>query len=78
VKKTNRSRSTNLTQRRSSGQMQWLRKIIYEVLEEDHPMTVRQTFYRLVSLGVIAKTENEYKQTVIRLLTQMRRERVIP
>jgi hypothetical protein len=48
------------------------------VLEDDNPMTVRQVFYRLVSAGVIAKTEAEYKQTVIRLLTEMRRAREIP
>jgi hypothetical protein len=41
-------------------------------------MTVRQTFYLLVSLAVIAKTEAEYKHTVVRLLTEMRRAREIP
>jgi hypothetical protein len=41
-------------------------------------MTVRQVFYRLVSLGTIAKTENEYKHTVTRLLTEMRRAGQVP
>jgi hypothetical protein len=41
-------------------------------------MTVRQVFYRMVSLGVIDKTEAAYKGTVCRLLGLMRRERVIP
>ena len=41
-------------------------------------MTVRQVFYQLVSRGVIAKTENEYKQTVVRLLTEMRLDNDIP
>lgn len=41
-------------------------------------MTVRQVFYQLVSRGVIAKTESEYKQTVVRLLTEMRRADEIP
>jgi hypothetical protein len=41
-------------------------------------MTVRQLFYRLVSQGVIAKTEAEYKQTVIRLTGQMRLAGRIP
>jgi hypothetical protein len=41
-------------------------------------MTVRQVFYRLVSAGVIAKTENEYKNTVGRLLTEMRLTGDIP
>jgi len=41
-------------------------------------MTVRQVFYRLVSAGVIDKTEAEYKGTVIRLLLAMRREGIVP
>ena len=49
-----------------------------ELLAEEHPMTVRQIFYRLVSTGVIAKTEQEYKGTVGRLLTTMRKNGVIP
>ena len=35
-------------------------------------MTVRQIFYELVNRGVIEKTEAQYQQTVIRLLTDMR------
>jgi hypothetical protein len=45
---------------------------------EDAPMTVRQVFYRLVSTGVIGKTEGEYKSTVVRLLTRMRLSGEIP
>lgn len=48
------------------------------VLVEDHPMTVRQVFYRLVGLGVIVTSEAEYKSTVVRLLGAMRRESEIP
>src|SRR5262249_18484029 len=44
----------------------------YNILRADQPMTVRQMFYRLVGAGVIAKSEAEYKQTVGRLLTEMR------
>jgi hypothetical protein len=58
--------------------MDAIRSAIIEVLEQDQPMTVRQVFYRLVSGGWIAKTETEYKQTVGRLLTEMRLEGVIP
>ena len=36
------------------------------MLQADNPMTVRQVFYQLVSRGVIAKTEAEYKQAVVR------------
>ncbi|HEV2881080.1 MAG TPA: hypothetical protein VGX24_07360 [Pyrinomonadaceae bacterium] len=46
---------------------------MYLALLEDEPMTVRQVFYRLVSSGVIGKTEGEYKSTVVRLLGDMRR-----
>lgn len=48
------------------------------VLEENRPMTVRQLFYRLGSMGTIDKSENQYNNTVIRLLSQMRREKIIP
>jgi hypothetical protein len=49
-----------------------------DLLQADHPMTVRQVFYQMVSRGVIAKTEAQYKQTVCRLLTQLRRAGVLP
>jgi hypothetical protein len=35
-------------------------------------MTVRQVFYALTVRGVIANTEAEYNQTVVRLLDKMR------
>jgi hypothetical protein len=41
-------------------------------LEADHPQSVRQVFYQLVTRGIIEKTEAEYQRTVIRLLTEMR------
>ena len=41
-------------------------------------MTVRQVFYRLVTLGAIGKSEPEYKTTVVRLLTEMRLAGEIP
>ncbi|HYW48251.1 MAG TPA: hypothetical protein VE959_35635 [Bryobacteraceae bacterium] len=50
-----------------------IRTAIYDLLALDNPMTVRQVFYQLVSRGAIGKTEAEYKQTVVRLLTEMRR-----
>jgi hypothetical protein len=72
----NRSRPTK--ERRTKGDIQAVKEVIYRLLQEEHPMTVRQIFYQLVSLGVIAKTEGEYKSTVVRLLSQMRRSREIP
>jgi len=66
------------TKRRTGSQMDGLRQAIYEVLEEIQPATVRQVFYQLVSRGVIEKTESQYKSTVVRLLTAMRRAGEIP
>jgi hypothetical protein len=45
-----------------------------DIVARYRPMTVRQVFYQLVSRGVIAKTEAEYKSTVCRLLVEMRRD----
>jgi hypothetical protein len=57
--------------------METLREAIYGILQSDNPATVRQCYYALVVRGVIEKTQ-EYNGTVVRLLTQMRRDRVIP
>ncbi len=71
----NRSRPTG---RRNRQEMEAIEDAIYAALLEDAPMTVRQVFYRLVSNGVIGKTEAEYKSTVVRLLGRMRREGAVP
>jgi len=49
-----------------------------DLLSAEQPMTVRQVFYRLVSMGVIDKTEGEYKRTVVRLLGLLRRGGAVP
>ena len=41
-------------------------------------MTVRQVFYQAVVAGLVEKTEGEYKNTVARLLLEMRRGGEIP
>jgi hypothetical protein len=66
-----RSRATK-RQRRTRAGMDAIRQAIHDALAKDHPMTVRQLFYRLVSGGVIEKTEAEYKSTVVRLTGEMR------
>jgi hypothetical protein len=71
-----RSRPTR--QRRTKAEMQHIREAIVAELEAEHPMTDRQVFYRLVSLRVVDKTEAEYKQTVCRLLGEMRLAGEIP
>jgi hypothetical protein len=64
--------------RRTKADIQAIRDVILEVVAAYRPMTVRQVFYQLVTRGVIDKTEAEYKQTVCRLLVQMRRDRDLP
>jgi hypothetical protein len=49
-----------------------VREAIRAILAADHPQTVRQVFYQLVTRGIIEKSETEYQTTVIRLLTEMR------
>ena len=49
-----------------------LRTTIVGILKADHPQTVRQVFYQLVTRGAVEKTEGEYSRTVVRLLSEMR------
>jgi hypothetical protein len=58
--------------------MQAVREAIYSTFAADHPMTIRQAYYRLSVDGIIAKTEAEYKGTVCRLTAEMRRSGEIP
>jgi hypothetical protein len=53
--------------------MEAIRSGLYDILEQQHPATVRGTFYQAVGRGLVGKTEAEYKTTVGRLLTDMRR-----
>jgi hypothetical protein len=64
--------------RRSAVEIDDIKTAMYDVVEAEHPMSVRQVFYRLVSLGTIDKTESEYKTTVCRLLADMRRDGDLP
>lgn len=65
-------------QRRCRGEMDDIRELMRSILEERHPMTVRQMFYQLVTRGAIAKTEAQYKGTVCRLLADMRKDGSLP
>jgi len=47
------------------------------ILEAEHPMTVRQLFYRLVSAGSITNSIGEYRK-VSRLITKARRDERCP
>jgi hypothetical protein len=64
--------------RRTKAQMTAIREGIIQELRADNPQTIRGLFYRLVSRGLIAKTEPEYKGTVVRLATEMRRSGEVP
>lgn len=64
--------------RRTRTEIAFLRDVIYGVVSQDAPMTVRQVFYQLVGLGVIDKTESEYNNVVVRHLTRMRLEGDMP
>lgn len=69
------SRPTN---RRTRGQIDSIKAGLYRIISSDFPMTVRQVFYQAVGAGLVDKTEGEYKQTIVRLLTEMRRAGEIP
>ncbi|MER2527106.1 MAG: hypothetical protein ABTR07_04170 [Candidatus Competibacter denitrificans] len=73
-----RINSPSPIKRRSRSEVASIKAWLYNVLAENNPMTVRQVFYQAVSAGVIAKTETEYKQTICRLLTDMRKAGELP
>lgn len=64
--------------RRTNAEIEALKAEIISVVAGLRPMTIRQLFYQLVSRGTIAKTENEYKNTVVRLASDLRREKRLP
>jgi hypothetical protein len=64
--------------RRTGAEIDAIKDAMYRVLEEVHPRTARNVFYVISGMGLIQKTENEYNNTVIRLLTRMRKERRLP
>jgi hypothetical protein len=63
--------------RRTDAEKADLCGVICEVLEADHPMTLRGLFYQLVSRGAIAKTEQAYGR-LSRDLCQLRNDGVVP
>jgi len=67
-----------MRKRRSQLEIEYLKIHIYHLLKADAPMTCRQVYYRMVSAGLIDKTENEYTNTTCRLLAKMRRNGEIP
>src|SRR5262245_37068002 len=64
--------------RRTRAEMQRIADALYELVRDSQPCTVRQAFYLAVSTGLVGKTEQEYKNTVGRLLLRMRQAGRIP
>ncbi len=64
--------------RRTKADIATICDVIFELLSNDNPQTVRQVFYALTVRGVIKKAEGEYQRTVCRLLTKMRETGTIP
>jgi hypothetical protein len=64
--------------RRTKAAIVSVRDAIRDILEQNHPQTVRQVYYALTVKGAITKTENEYQRTVVRLLSEMREAGQIP
>ena len=64
--------------RRGRAEIEKIKEAIYRFTKREKPVTVRQVFYHLTTLGLVGKTEGEYQNTVVRLMSQMRRERRLP
>ncbi|MDQ3695602.1 MAG: hypothetical protein M3464_18585 [Chloroflexota bacterium] len=63
--------------RRTNAEIATITEAMARIIAADHPMTLRGLYYRLVSEGLIPKTENEYEK-VGRYLLNLRRDGTIP
>jgi hypothetical protein len=64
--------------RRTKAEIEHIKEELLAIVEEDAPMTVRQVFYAATVRDLVEKTENEYTNTVARLLLEMRRSGDMP
>lgn len=64
--------------RRTKFEIDNIKASIYNLCARYQPMTVRQLFYQLTTIGAIDKTEQEYKGTVCRLTKEMRLNGELP
>jgi hypothetical protein len=78
VYKASGIKSEGRRNRRKKSEIIGIKKALREILEADHPQTVRQVFYQMIVRGLVGKTEQEYDGTVCRLLGEMREDDVIP
>jgi excisionase family DNA binding protein len=67
--KTVKRKDTTYQRRAQSfhGDMRYLEEQLYKIVEEQWPMTVRQTFYQATVRGLVPKTEGGYDQICQRL-----------
>ena len=63
--------------RATDDEMAERRGALYAIVEEAHPMTVRQVFYQATVHGIVEKEETGYDK-VQRVLAAMRREEALP
>lgn len=63
--------------RRSNAQLDVIHDAVYESLKDEHPATLRGTFYRVMSAGAVEKSEAGYK-LVGREVLKMRRAGLLP
>jgi hypothetical protein len=69
--------STVKRARRTNRQLSDLDDVILEVLLDEHPATLRGTFYRVMSAGAVEKSEAGYRM-VGRQVLKLRRAGVLP
>jgi len=69
--------STVKRSRRTNRQLSELDDVILEVLLDEHPATLRGTFYRVMSAGAVQKSEAGYRM-VGRQVLKLRRAGVLP
>jgi hypothetical protein len=66
--------ATLVAKRRTKDEIMHLRWELQRIVEKHRPLTVRAVFYLAVAAMLIAKSEREYKHTIVRLLSVMREE----
>ena len=65
-----------INKRRTNAELEVLDQAIIDAVAADHPVTLRGVYYRVMSAGVVDKTENAYKACSRRLLELRRNGRV--
>ncbi len=79
IKSPRRIKPKKKRTRRTNAQIEAIHEAIHEVLEDDHPQSVRHVFYRLTGApyGLIDKTQGGY-ETVQTQLLKLRRDELVP